>query len=372
VARLGGDEFAIIQLDVGQPEHAQLLVRRIIDAFHEPFDIEGHQIGIGISIGVAVAPGDGASSEALLKNADIALYHAKTEGRGGARFFEPEMDARIQIRRTREMDLRSAILGDQFELHYQPSINLIEGEVTRFEALLRWHRPGYGMMAPTDFIPVAEETGLIVAIGEWVLRSACFEAENWPANISVAVNLSPVQFEKGDIVATVRAALEASGLPPGRLELEITESVLLRDTAGTLAALHQLRAMGITVALDDFGTGYSSLSYLRSFPFDKIKIDQSFVRDLATNKESMSIIRAVTGLGHSLNIKTTAEGVETPEQLNMLREHGCTEAQGYLFSRPVPASQVAGLLSKSVHAPWSAGQRDRRQAPELKVAGFDI
>jgi EAL domain-containing protein (putative c-di-GMP-specific phosphodiesterase class I) len=256
------------------------------------------------------------------------------------------MDARIQLRRTLEMDLRRAIRGDEFELHYQPSINLITGEITGFEALLRWERPGCGVMPPAEFIPVAEETGMIVEIGEWVLRSACFEAENWPVNIGVAVNLSPVQFEKGDIVATVRAALAASGLRPGRLELEITESVLLRETAGTLAALHQLRAMGIRVALDDFGTGYSSLSYLRSFPFDKIKIDQSFVRDLVTNKESMSIVLAVSGLGHSLNIRTTAEGVETFDQLNILREHGCTEAQGYLFSRATPASELPMLIER--------------------------
>ncbi len=346
VARLGGDEFAIIQLNVGQPEHAQLLVSRIIEAFRAPFDIEGHQIDIGISIGVAVAPGDGAFSETLLKNADIALYHAKTEGRGAARFFEPEMDARIQLRRTLEMDLRDAILRDEFELHYQPFINLLSSEVIGFEALLRWHRPGHGLVPPAEFIPVAEETGMIVEIGEWVLRSACFEAENWPVNISVAVNLSPVQFEKGDIVATVRAALAASGLRPHRLELEITESVLLRETTGTLTALHQLRALGIAVALDDFGTGYSSLSYLRRFPFDKIKIDQSFVRDLVTNKESMSIIRAVTGLGHSLNIKTTAEGVESLDQVTMLREHGCTEAQGYLFSRPKPAAELPALMER--------------------------
>jgi diguanylate cyclase (GGDEF)-like protein len=346
VARLGGDEFAIIQLELGQPEHARLLVGRLIDAFRDPCDIDGHQIGIGMSIGVAVAPRDGSSSETLMKNADIALYHAKTEGRGGARFFEPEMNARIQLRRTLETDLRSAILGGEFELHYQPQINMIAGEVTGFEALLRWHRPGHGVMTPAQFIPVAEETGMIVAIGEWVLRSACFEAGNWPENIGVAVNLSPVQFEKGDIVAAVRAALASSGLAPDRLELEITESVLLRETAGTLTALHQLRAMGITVALDDFGTGYSSLSYLRSFPFDKLKIDQSFVRDLVTNKESMSIIRAVTGLGHSLNIKTTAEGVETLDQLNMLRQHGCTEAQGYLFSRPVPANELPILMER--------------------------
>ena len=346
VARLGGDEFAIIQLDVGQPEHAQLLVERIVDAFREPFNIEGNELDIGISIGVAVAPGDGTSSETLLKNADIALYHAKAERRGTARFFEPEMDARIQVRRALEQDLRSAILRDEFQLHYQPSINLVTGDITGFEALLRWSRPGFGAMSPAEFIPVAEETGMIVEIGEWVLRSACFEAENWPMSVRVAVNLSPVQFEKGDIVVTVRAALAASGLRPDRLELEITESVLLRETAGTLTALHELRAMGITVALDDFGTGYSSLSYLRSFPFDKIKIDQSFVRDLVTNKESMSIVRAVTGLGHSLNIKTTAEGVETLDQLNMLREHGCTEAQGYLFSRAAPASELPMLMER--------------------------
>jgi diguanylate cyclase (GGDEF)-like protein len=346
VARLGGDEFAIIQLDVGQPEHAQMLASRIIDAFRDPFDIDGHRIDIGTSIGVAVAPSDGCSSETLLKNADIALYHAKTEGRGGVRFFEPEMDARIQIRRTLETDLRSAVLRGEFELYYQPLINLIAGEITGFEALLRWNRPGYGVMSPAEFIPVAEEMGIIVEIGEWALRSACFEAENWPVNISVAVNLSPVQFEKGDIVASVRAALAASGLRPDRLELEVTESVLLRETAGTLTVLHQLRAMGITVALDDFGTGYSSLSYLRSFPFDKIKIDQSFVRDLVTNNESMSIIRAVTGLGQSMNIKTTAEGVETQEQLNMLREHGCTEAQGFLFNRPAPANELRMLIER--------------------------
>ena len=346
VARLGGDEFAIIQFAVGQPEHAQPLASRIIDAFRDSFNVQGHHISIGISIGVAVAPGDGNSSETLLKNADIALYHAKTEGRGTVRFFDPEMNWSIQKRRTLELDLRDAILRGEFELFYQPLINLVAGRVTGFEALLRWHHPTRGLVPPAEFIPVAEETGIIVAIGEWVLRKACFEAENWPVDINVAVNLSPVQFQKGDLVATVRAALAASGLRPDRLDLEITESVLLRETAGTLTALHQLRAMGITVALDDFGTGYSSLSYLRSFPFDKIKIDQSFVRDLAHNNESMSIIRAVTGLGHSLNMKTTAEGVETLDQLNMLREQGCTEVQGYLFSRPRPASELPMLIAR--------------------------
>jgi diguanylate cyclase (GGDEF)-like protein len=349
VARLGGDEFAIIQLAIGQPYHAELLTSRVIETFLEPFNVQGHQIAVGISIGVALAPGDGAAAETLLRNADIALYLAKTEGRGTVRFFEPEMDAHIQLRRSLELDLRDAIVRNEFELYYQPLVNVASGNVTGFEALLRWHHPVRGLVSPADFIPVAEETGLIVAIGEWVLRMACFEAENWPAEISIAVNLSPVQFKAGDLVTTVRAALAASGLRPDRLELEITESVLLHDSVGTLAALHQLRAMGITVALDDFGTGYSSLSYLRSFPFDKIKIDQSFVHNLVDNKESMLIIRAVTGLGHSLCMKTTAEGVETQEQLDKLRQEGCTEVQGYLFSRPRPARELAVLIEKLRH-----------------------
>jgi diguanylate cyclase (GGDEF)-like protein len=344
VARLGGDEFAIIQLATNQPGGVELLANRIVAAFRNPFEIDGHQIMVGTSVGVAMAPGDGTSAENLLKNADIALYLAKSEGRGTVRFFEPEMDARIQLRRTLELDLRGAIARSEFELYYQPLVNLEFGKVTGFEALLRWHHPVRGLVSPAEFIPLAEETGMIVPIGEWVLRTACFEAENWPGDINVAVNLSPVQFKKGDIVASVMAALDASGLRPDRLELEITESVLLQDTADTLAALRQLRACGVAVALDDFGTGYSSLSYLRSFPFDKIKIDQSFVRDLVQNKESMLIIRAVTGLGHSLCMRTTAEGVETLEQLNKLREEGCTEVQGYIFSPPRPASELPSLI----------------------------
>jgi diguanylate cyclase (GGDEF)-like protein len=346
VARLGGDEFAIIQLAVTQPDDAELLASRIIDAFDAPFDVEGHQIMVGISAGVAVGPGDGATSEALLRNADVALYLAKAEGRGTARFFEPEMDARIHARRTLELDLRDAIVRDEFELYYQPLINLATAKIVGFEALLRWHHPDRGLVSPADFIPVAEETGMIVAIGAWVLRMGCLEATSWPAEIGLAVNLSPVQFKKDGLVATVRAALEVSGLQPDRLELEITESVLLHDSVATVKALHQLRAMGIAIALDDFGIGYSSLSYLRSFPFDKIKIDQSFIRDLVENKESMSIVRAVTGLGRSLGIKTTAEGVETVEQLNKLRAKGCTEVQGYLFSRPRPASELPMLIER--------------------------
>ncbi len=343
MARLGGDEFAIIQPAVARSADAEVLATRIIDTLRRPFDIDSHQIGIGISVGVALAPTDGTSCEALLKNADIALYLAKLEG-SKLRFFEPGMDARIQARRSLEEDLREAIVRDQFEIHYQPLIDLTRRKVTGFEALLRWQHPARGLVSPAEFIPVAEETGMIVAIGKWVLRTACFEAENWPADISVAVNLSAVQFKEGDLVASVKEALAASGLRADRLELEITESVLLQDATATLTALHELRAMGISVALDDFGTGYSSLSYLHSFPFDKIKIDQSFVRDMVTNKDSMAIIRAITGLGHSLRMKTTAEGVETLEQLTALRQEGCTQIQGYLFSRPRPAGELPLLI----------------------------
>jgi diguanylate cyclase (GGDEF)-like protein len=348
VARLGGDEFAIIQLTITGPADAERLAARILAAFKDRIAVEGHQIAIGVSIGVTVAPGDGAAYETLLKNADVALYLAKSEGRGAVRFFEPEMDARIDRRRTLESELVAAMASSAFELHYQPLINLLTGDISGFEALLRWNHPVRGLVPPLEFIQVAEETGMIVELGAWVLQTACREATNWPDDISVAVNLSSVQFNDGTIVATVAAALAESGLQPGRLELEITETVVLRDTPQTLTALHALRAMGVTVALDDFGTGYSSLSYLRSFPFDKIKIDQTFVREIATNRESMSIVRAVTGLGHGLRMKTTAEGVETVEQLNLLRAEGCTEVQGYIFSPPRPAHELSGLI-KTLH-----------------------
>jgi diguanylate cyclase (GGDEF)-like protein len=344
VARLGGDEFAIIQSGVERSEDAEILAMRIIKAFQRPFDIDGNRIVIGTSVGVAMAPADGASPETLLKHADIALYLSKDAGRGMVRFFQPEMDARMQLGRGLGLELRDALARNEFELHYQPLVNVGTGRVSGLEALLRWRHPVRGLLKPTEFIALTEETGLIVEIGEWVLRTACAEARNWPADIVVAVNLSPSQFSKGDIVAAVKAALDASGLQPDRLELEITEKVLLQDSPETLAALHALRAMGIAVALDDFGIGYSSLGYLRSFPFDKIKIDQRFVRDLLNDRESLLILRAVTGLGRSLCITTTAEGVETLEQLDKLREAGCTEIQGYVFSHPRPASALASLI----------------------------
>jgi diguanylate cyclase (GGDEF)-like protein len=348
VARLGGDEFAIIQQTITQPDDGEILANRIIKAFEKPFDVEGRRIEIGLSVGVTLLPDDGTTADRLLKNADMALYLAKTEGRGKVRFFEPEMDARIQARRVLERDLRQAISRNELELFYQPSIDLATGRISAFEALLRWHHPARGLVSPVEFVPLAEETGMIVAIGEWALRTACQEAMNWPDGISVAVNLSPIQFKKRTPVAAVKSALEASGLPADRLVLEITESVLLEDAPSTLAALHQLRALGIAVALDDFGTGYSSLSYLHRFPFDKLKIDRSFVHDMMNNKESMSIIRAVTGLGQSLRMDTIAEGVETLEQLNLLRDEGCTEVQGYYFSRPKPACDLP-LLIKTIH-----------------------
>jgi diguanylate cyclase (GGDEF)-like protein len=343
VARLGGDEFAVIQLAIRQPDDAEALSKRIIEAFAEPFDVDGHLIMSSLSVGVAVAPNDGVSYMALMRDADIALYLAKTEHRGSIRFFEPEMDSRIHLRRVLERDLHHAINNNEFELYYQPQVNIVLNKICGFEALLRWNHPVRGLVSPLEFVAVAEETGMIVEIGAWVLQTACFEARSWPAGISVAVNLSPLQFTIGDLVATVQQALNASGLHPDLLELEITESVFLGTAAATTKKLLELRAMGISIALDDFGTGYSSLGYLRKFAVNKIKIDQSFIRDLTTDSESVLIVRAITGLGQSLNMTTIAEGVETLGQLNQLREMGCTEVQGYFFGRPRPASEVAAV-----------------------------
>jgi diguanylate cyclase (GGDEF)-like protein len=346
VARLGGDEFAIIQRGTKSAHDAVLLANRIIEAFKKPFDLGDHHAPVGVSIGVAMAPDDGNMAEALLKSADIALYLSKAEGRGKARFFESEMNARVEKRRILELDLRGALHRNEFELFYQPLVTLETGVLAQFEALLRWNHPTRGMVSPADFIPVAEETGLIVDIGAWVLQAACKEAASWPNDVRIAVNLSPVQFKDGGLVRTVREALATSGLDPRRLELEITESVLLQDSATTLDALHEIRALAVTIALDDFGTGYSSLSYLRRFPFDKMKIDQSFVREMGESEDAMAIIRAIAGLGQSLRMTTTAEGVETIEQLERLRAEGCTQAQGYYLSRPQPVSALPELFEK--------------------------
>jgi diguanylate cyclase (GGDEF)-like protein/PAS domain S-box-containing protein len=344
VARLGGDEFAIIQSPLQKPSDAGLLAERVVGILSEPYELDGHHVVISASMGIALAPSDGTEADVLLKNADMALYRAKDDGRGTYRYFEAEMDARMKVRRALEMDLRKALPAGEFNLHYQPLVSTQTGRITGFEALLRWAHPERGNVPPNDFIPLSEDIGLIVPIGEWVLREACREAMNWPEPLSVAVNISAVQFKNQKLTAVVASALANSGLAAERLEIEITESVLLKDNEANLATLHQLRALGVRISMDDFGTGYSSLSYLRSFPFDKIKIDQSFVKDMAENKGDTAIVRAVANLGSSLGISTTAEGVETADQLERLRDEGCTEVQGYFLGRPAPASGIAELL----------------------------
>jgi diguanylate cyclase (GGDEF)-like protein len=346
VARLGGDEFAIVQVLADQPRAATVLAERLIADLSRPFDIEGHQVVVGASVGIALAPSDGTEADQLMKSADMALYRAKADGRGVLRYFESEMDAKMQARRALELDLRKALAEHEFELFYQPIVDLQSNRVAGFEALLRWNHPTQGLIPPGEFIPIAEDMGLIIPLGEWVLRRACLEAAGWPDNIKVAVNLSPAQFKSKTLALAVTSALADSGFPASRLELEITESVLLQDNDTVRAILHQLRDLGVRISMDDFGTGYSSLSYLRSFPFDKIKIDQSFVRDMCLHDDSIAIVRAVAGLGRNLGMSTTAEGVETNEQLGRLRDEGCTEVQGYLFSRPLPASEVPRLLAQ--------------------------
>jgi diguanylate cyclase (GGDEF)-like protein len=345
LARLGADEFAVLLHPIDDPRDAASIADRIIKAVAAPFNIEGNSIQIGASIGIAVAPGDGLTTDTLLKNADMALHRAKNEGRFTYHFFEPGMDAALQNRRLIEAGLRQALARDEFRLVFQPLLGLKDNRITCFEALLRWDHAERGTISPVDFIPVAEDTGLILPIGEWVLREACAIAATWPSHVRVAVNLSPVQFKNQNLAELVQSILDESGLPATRLELEITESLLLADSAATLSILHALRAKGIRISMDDFGTGYSSLSYLRSFPFDKIKIDRSFMRDLDSQGDSLAIIKAVIGLGQSLGMATTAEGVETQEQLDAVRAQGCNEVQGFLFSPPVAPSSIAGLLA---------------------------
>ncbi|HYI47260.1 MAG TPA: EAL domain-containing protein [Allosphingosinicella sp.] len=345
VARLGGDEFAVLMPGVTQPEKAEALAARMVDLVGRTYALEGHVLNVTCSIGVALAPADGGDADVLLKNADLALYRAKSEGRDRFRFFEPVMDARMQERRSMEIGLRRALAFREFSLVYQPQLNLGSGEVVGFEALLRWQNPGGGLVSPAQFIPVAEESGLIVPIGEWVLRTACAEAAGWRKPVSIAVNLSPIQLRSLKLVGTVTAALAHTGLDPARLELEITESALLEDSDMVVGMLDSLRAIGVRVSMDDFGTGYSSLSNLQKFPFDKIKIDQSFVRDMLDNPQSRAIVRAVASIGTSLGMKTTAEGVETAAQLEAVRADGCSEVQGYLTGRPLAAADAVALLA---------------------------
>jgi diguanylate cyclase (GGDEF)-like protein len=354
IARLGGDEFAIIMTALQQPTDAAALSRRVRESIGKPYLIEGHQIVVDISIGISVAPIDGIAPDQLLKNADMALYGAKADGRGTYRFFEPEMDARMKARRELEMDLRKALSNEEFELYYQPLVNLQTNEISAYEALLRWHHPVRGLISPSEFIPVAEETGLIIPLGEWVLRTACQQTANWPDDVKVAVNLSPAQLKSRNVVQLVMSALEESGMAGSRLQLEITESVLMQNTFATLATLHELRKIGVQIAMDDFGTGYSSLSYLRSFPFDKIKIDRSFIEDLSNGAEPLAIVHAVAGLAKCLNMISTAEGVETQQQLEKLQSVGCTEMQGYLFSRARPAAEIEQLFMSPAEEAGSA------------------
>jgi diguanylate cyclase (GGDEF)-like protein len=353
VARLGGDEFAIVQTAVKTPADVTALASRVFEAIREPYECLGHQVTTDASIGIALAPQHGADLDQILKNADLAMYAAKSAGRRTYRFFEPDMDAQVKARRILEMDLRQAITDGALEVYYQPCISLASNEITGCEALLRWRHPERGMISPAEFIPIAEETGLINRLGEWVLTTACAEAVTWPDDIKLAVNVSPVQFKSGTLALKIVAALAASGLAANRLELEITEAVLIRDDDAALEILHQLREIGVRIALDDFGTGYSSLSYLQRFPFDKIKIDRCFINDLAEHESSACIVQAVVNIAAARDMTTTAEGVETPQQLELLRALGCAEMQGYLFSKPKPAAEIHKLCFS---------HRDRRDA----------
>jgi diguanylate cyclase (GGDEF)-like protein/PAS domain S-box-containing protein len=343
-ARLGGDEFAVIQNPVRGTVDTEQLVEAIYRAIRKPFECAGHLISTDASIGIAMAPRDGVHLDQLLKNADLALYGAKGDGRRTYRFFESGMDARARARRSLELELRQAIAGGGFEAYYQPVVDLCDNKISGCEALLRWRHPQRGMISPADFIPVAEDTGLINELGQFVLEAACREAAKWPDHIRIAVNVSPVQFRNQTLALNVATALAETGIVPSRLELEITEAVLMRDDEAALATLHQLRALGVKIALDDFGTGYSSLSYLHRFPFDKIKIDRSFVKNIGDEGASSAIIQAVVNIATASNMTTTAEGVEQEWQRELLRELGCTEMQGYLFSPPVSAAEITRLL----------------------------
>lgn len=340
VARIGGDEFVVMLSTTDPNTEPANCAARIVDAVSEPYEVDGQKCSIGTSVGIAISSAE-IDKDALVAQADLALYRSKSDGRGTYRFFEEEMNTSARRRRGLENDLRSALANGELQLNYQPLVNLERNEIAGFEALLRWRHSERGQVSPADFIPVAEESGLIIPIGEWVLRQACSDAATWPEHIRVAVNLSPVQFRGRGLVQSVFSAIATAGIAPGRLELEITESALLSDCEETLAILQNLSGFGVRIAMDDFGTGYSSLRYLRSFPFDNIKIDRSFISGLSDGESSLAIVRAISGLGHALNLSITAEGVETQEQLDVIREEGCTEMQGFLFSKPKPASELS-------------------------------
>jgi diguanylate cyclase (GGDEF)-like protein len=356
VARLGGKEFAVLLVGVTQPDDAERLAQRIVGVLSDPFELDDERVVVRPSVGIALSPHDGTTSSELIKSAAIAVSRAKADHQVHYRFFESEMDARIQDRFALERDLREAAKNNEFELVYQPIVSLISDSVCSFEALIRWRHPVRGLILPNEFIPFAEESGLVEPLGAWVLNQACKEAACWPTSVKVAVNLSAVQLRSRSIIDTVRQALLTSGLPSSRLELEITETVLLNNSSGALAILNELHELGASIAMDDFGTGYSSLSYLRSFPFDKIKIDQSFVQDLSEDENTAAVIRAAVGLARSLGMLTTAEGVETSGQLAQLRREGCDQAQGYLFGYPVPFEKALHMISSHHRAFGSSWQ----------------
>ena len=360
VARLGGDEFVIVQQGGTQPAHAGLLSHRIIQALSEPIAIDEVEVRISPSIGVAVFPANADNPTDLIKNADMALYRAKTEGRGLTRFYEAAMDEALRQRRQLEADLRLAIGNGELNVHYQPLADLETGTIFGFEALLRWTHPQLGPISPEVFIRLAEESGLIFKLGEWVLREACSEAARWNPPLKLAVNLSPLQFTQDDLVESVERVLQETGLAPARLDLEVTEGLLIKDAAGALATLERLKALGVEISMDDFGTGYSSLSYFRMFPFDKVKIDRSFVQDISS-PQSRAIIRSVIGLGHGLGVPVLAEGVETPEQLDALRSEGCDQVQGYLIARPNPIGHFEGVVLDRGAAEAIARLKPRRR-----------
>ena len=349
VARFGGDEFVILQYPLGHPKEAAVLAERLVAELTAPFQISGHEVVVGASVGIALAPRDGSNADLLLKNADMALYRAKSDGRRAWRFFENGMDVMAQARRNLQLDLRSALASNAFEVHYQPLLNLHTKRISTCEALLRWPHPVRGMVSPAEFIPVAEDTGLINELGDWVIQTACTEAAGWPSQVRLAVNVSPIQLKSPTLALRITGALAASGLSPDRLEIEITEAVLIHDDESALAILHQLRAIGVRIALDDFGTGFSSLSYLKRFPFDKIKIDRCFVSDIEVDG-SAAIVQAVVNIAAARHMTTTAEGVETEQQREILRQLGCTQMQGYLFSAAKPAAEARRLLGVGLAA----------------------
>ena len=346
LARLGGDEFTLITPNGDQPALAEAIARGLLEAVATDLEINGQHLRVGISIGIAIFPADGTDATTLLNNADAALYRAKTAGRGTTRFFEVEMDNRLRERRAIQHELSSAIARNELHLCYQPQAK-IGGEVIGFEALIRWNNPQRGMVSPATFIPIAEESGLIMQIGEWVLREACREAASWARPLHIAVNLSPIQFRHGDLAGLVHSVLLETGLAPARLELEITEGVLVEDFSRGVSILRRLKTLGVRIAMDDFGTGYSSMSYLQSFPFDKIKIDQSFISNVKSNPQSAAIVRAVIGLAHGLSLPVLAEGVETTAQLDFLAAESCDEVQGYLLGRPHPIMEYSGLIHRN-------------------------